>query len=114
MSSDFLNELAAVIQQRKQADPEESYTAGMYHRGQDQILKKLGEEITETIIASKSGENDSIIHEVADLWFHSLILLSYHNLSPDRVIDELKQRFGRSGISEKSGRKQQSRRKQVI
>ncbi len=114
MSSDFLNELAAVIQQRKQADPEKSYTASLYDRGLDQILKKLGEEITETIIASKSGENDSIIHEIADLWFHSLILLSYHNLSPDRVIDELERRFGKSGISEKADRKRQPPRKQVI
>ena len=105
MSSDFLEELAIVLQQRKQADPKGSYVASLYHQGLDTILKKLGEEMTEAVIASKSGKNDAIIHEVADLWFHSLVLLSYHNLSPNMVIDELKQRFGKSGIDEKAERK---------
>ncbi len=104
MSDYFLAELAEVLKQRKDADPDESYTASLYHGGLDKILKKLGEEATETVIASKSGDNDAIIHEIADLWFHSLVLLGYHELTPDAVIDELKRRFGQSGITEKANR----------
>jgi len=105
MSEQFLNELAEILKQRKQADPSESYTASLYHEGIDKILKKLGEEATETVIASKSGDLDAIIHEIADLWFHSLVLLEYHDLGPDAIIEELKRRFGQSGHAEKANRK---------
>ena len=104
MSEQFLNELADVLNERKNTDPDSSYTASLYHAGLDKILKKLGEEATETVIASKTGEKDAIIHEVADLWFHSLVLLGYHDLTPDHIIDELKRRFGESGLLEKANR----------
>ncbi len=102
--SDVLNRLAEILEERKQADPESSYVAGLYHEGTDKILKKLGEEATETIIAGKGGNRDEIIYETADLWFHSLVLLAHNNIEPQIILDELDRRFGLSGLDEKASR----------
>ncbi len=102
--SDVFNRLAEILEERKQADPDSSYVAGLYHGGTDKILKKLGEEATETIIAGKGGDQDEIIYETADLWFHSLVLLAHNNIKPQTVLDELDRRFGLSGLEEKANR----------
>ncbi len=102
--SDILNKLAAILEQRKNADPASSYVASLYHDGTDKILKKLGEEATETIIAGKGGNRDEIIYETADLWFHSLVLLAHNNIEPQTILDELDRRFGLSGLEEKAKR----------
>ena len=78
--------------------------AGLYHKGLDAILKKIGEEATETVMAAKDGDKDQIVHEMADLWFHSLVLLAQQGLKPDDVIEELDRRFGISGLEEKASR----------
>lgn len=104
MKSDILSLLDEVLESRKQADPEESYTAELFANGQDKILKKLGEETTELIIASKSGERADIIHEAADLWFHVLVMLKHHELSSHDILEELERRFGLSGLEEKASR----------
>jgi phosphoribosyl-ATP pyrophosphohydrolase len=101
---DVLNELAAVLEQRKTEDPKSSYVAGLYAKGLDAILKKIGEEATETVMAAKDGQPDKIVYEVADLWFHSLVLLAHQGLGPDRVLAELQRRFGLSGLAEKAAR----------
>ncbi|WP_198265023.1 phosphoribosyl-ATP diphosphatase [sulfur-oxidizing endosymbiont of Gigantopelta aegis] len=105
MANDILEQLAQTLEARKQADPESSYVAKLHHKGLDSILKKVGEEATETIIASKGGKTDEIIYETADLWFHSMVMLSHHGLGPDDVLNELARRFGLSGIEEKANRK---------
>ncbi len=105
MSDDILHQLAAVLEQRKQADPASSYVAGLYGKGLDTILKKVGEEATETVIAAKDGDADQLVYETADLWFHTLILLAHQGLGPDRVLNELERRFGLSGLAEKAARK---------
>jgi len=102
--SDILNKLAEILESRKQADPESSYVAGLYGKGLDSILKKIGEEATETVMAAKDGDADKIVYEIADLWFHTLVLLASQNLGPDDVLKELDRRFGVSGIEEKAGR----------
>jgi phosphoribosyl-ATP pyrophosphohydrolase len=102
--SDVLNRLAEIIEERKQADPESSYVASLYRGGTDKILKKLGEEATETIIAGKGGVREEIIYETADLWFHSLVLLAHNNIDPQTILDELDRRFGLSGLEEKANR----------
>lgn len=102
--NDILGRLATVLQERKNAAPESSYVAKLYQAGQDKILKKLGEEAIETIIAAKSREQEAIIHETADLWFHSLILLTECEIRPERVLEELERRFGLSGLEEKANR----------
>jgi phosphoribosyl-ATP pyrophosphohydrolase len=104
MSDDILRKLAETLEQRKTADPKSSYTASLYDKGLDSILKKIGEEATEVVIASKSRENDAIIHEIADLWYHLLVLLSYQELGPDDVLKSLQDRFGQSGLEEKANR----------
>ncbi len=111
MSNDILQQLAQTLEQRKQADPQSSYVAGLYHKGQDTILKKVGEEATETVIASKGGNREEIIYETADLWFHTMVMLSYHDLGPDDVLNELARRFGLSGIEEKANRKKEHEEK---
>jgi phosphoribosyl-ATP pyrophosphohydrolase len=103
--SDTLNRLAAVLESRKGADPEGSYVAKLYHKGLDAILKKIGEEATETVMAAKDGDADKIIYETADLWFHTLVLLAQQGLGPDDVLKELDRRFGLSGLEEKANRK---------
>jgi phosphoribosyl-ATP pyrophosphohydrolase len=104
MKQDILNALDEILEQRKQADPDESYTAKLFNDGLDSILKKVGEEATETVIASKSGDNSDIIHEVADLWFHTLVMLKHHGLDSNDILKELEGRFGLSGLEEKANR----------
>ncbi len=104
MSDDILQRLMAVLASRKDADPDSSYVAGLYHKGLDSILKKIGEESAETIIAAKSGDKQQIVHETADLWFHCLVMLAQQNLDARQVLDELERRFGVSGIDEKAAR----------
>jgi phosphoribosyl-ATP pyrophosphohydrolase len=107
MSDDILARLMAVLESRKGGDPSSSYVAKLYDQGIDTILKKIGEESAETIIAAKSGDKEQIIYETADLWFHSLVLLAQQNLTAQQVLDELDRRFGLSGIEEKSTRTKQ-------
>lgn len=103
--SDVLTQLAEVLESRKGASPESSYVASLYDRGLDAILKKVGEEATETVIAAKDGNAEQIIYETADLWFHTLVMLANQGLGPQQVLDELQRRFGLSGLDEKAGRK---------
>ncbi|TFV93935.1 phosphoribosyl-ATP diphosphatase [Oxalobacteraceae bacterium OM1] len=110
--SDTLNRLAAIIESRKLAnggDPDKSYVARLFSKGDDAILKKIGEEATETVMAAKDvragGDPSKVLYECADLWFHSLIMLAQFNLTPQQVIDELARREGISGIEEKANRK---------
>jgi len=107
--SDILNRLASILEERKQADPDSSYVAGLYSKGLDAILKKIGEEATETVMAAKDGEPDKIIYETADLWFHTMVLLASQNLGPEDVLQELDRRFGISGVEEKASRKKEER-----
>ncbi|MBR5346545.1 MAG: phosphoribosyl-ATP diphosphatase [Deltaproteobacteria bacterium] len=100
----ILQEIYAVIQQRKNASPEESYVALLLSRGLDKILAKIGEEATETAIAGKGGVRAEMVHEVADLFFHVLVLLGYYDISPDEIWAELRRRFGTSGLEEKRSR----------
>ena len=102
--SDILNRLADLLEQRKSANPDSSYVAKLYAKGMDAILKKVGEEATETVIAAKGGNKDEIIYETADLWFHTLIMLAKAGLKPQDVLDELARREGLSGITEKESR----------
>ena len=102
--SDVLTRLTQILEQRKQADPESSYVASLYHKGLDAVLKKIGEEATETVMAAKDGDKDKIIYETADLWFHCMVLLSQHGLTAEDVLKELDRRFGLSGIEEKASR----------
>jgi phosphoribosyl-ATP pyrophosphohydrolase len=102
--TDILIELARVLEERKQADPDSSYVAGLYHKGLDAILKKIGEEATETVMAAKDGDKEQIVYETADLWFHTMVLLAQQGLGPDDVLSELARRFGISGIEEKASR----------
>ncbi len=102
--SDILTRLAEVLEARKGADPADSYVARLYGDGLDVILKKVGEEATETVIAAKGGDRDQLIHETADLWFHTLVMLAHQGLGPDDVLAELGRRFGLSGLEEKAAR----------
>jgi phosphoribosyl-ATP pyrophosphohydrolase len=103
--SDTLTRLAAVLEARKTAEPSSSYVAGLYAKGLDAILKKIGEEATETVVAAKGGDRQQLIHETADLWFHTLVLLAQQGLKPEDVLAELDRRFGLSGLEEKASRK---------
>ncbi|HEY9201748.1 MAG TPA: phosphoribosyl-ATP diphosphatase [Gammaproteobacteria bacterium] len=103
--SDTLSKLADVLEQRKSADADSSYVAKLYSKGLDAILKKIGEEATETVMAAKDGQADKIIYETADLWFHSMVLLAQQGLRPEDVLKELDRRFGLSGLEEKASRK---------
>lgn len=102
--NDVLNRLADLLEQRKSADPATSYVAKLYAKGMDSILKKIGEEATETVLAAKGGKKEEIIYETADLWFHTLIMLAKAGLKPQDVLDELARREGLSGITEKENR----------
>lgn len=102
--SDILARLSQVLEERKSADPESSYVARLYAKGLDAILKKIGEEATETVMAAKDGDADKIVYEVADLWFHSLVLLAHRGIDSERVLTELDRRFGLSGLAEKAAR----------
>jgi phosphoribosyl-ATP pyrophosphohydrolase len=106
--SDILQKLGEVLETRKSAEADSSYVASLHAKGLNKILEKLGEECTETIIAAKdaehSGDHKDVIYETADLWFHSLVMLSHLDESPQAVLDELARRFGLSGIEEKASR----------
>lgn len=102
--SDILTKLAAILESRKGADSKSSYVAGLYAKGLDAILKKIGEEATETVLAAKTGDRDKIVHETADLWFHTLVLLAQQGLKPEDILAELERRFGTSGLEEKARR----------
>lgn len=99
-----LLELCQVLESRKSADPKSSYVAGLYAKGQDAILKKIIEEAGETLLAAKNGDLQNLNHELADLWFHTLVLMAHHNLPLSSVTDELARRFGTSGLTEKAQR----------
>lgn len=101
---DILTQLARVLEERKNADPESSYVAMLYSKGLDAILKKVGEEATETVMAAKDGNREQIIYETADLWFHTLVMLAQQGLGPEDVLAELARRFGLSGLEEKANR----------
>lgn len=102
--NDVLNRLSELLEQRKNADPATSYVAKLYAKGMDGILKKVGEEATETVIAAKGGNKQEIIYETADLWFHTLVMLAKADIKPQEVLDELARREGLSGITEKESR----------
>lgn len=105
-STEILDRLTATIESRRTADPASSYVAKLFHKGQDAILKKVGEEAIETVMAAKDGDKDHLVYEVADLWFHTLVLLANEGLSYQEVLNELARREGMSGIAEKAARKQ--------
>jgi len=102
--SDVLQQLAEVLEQRKTQSADQSYVASLYAKGLDHILKKVGEEAVETVMAAKDGDKDKIVYEVADLWFHSMVLLAQQGLGPEQVLNELQRRFGLSGLQEKAQR----------
>ncbi len=100
----ILENIANILEQRKDAATGKSYVASLYANGIDAILKKVGEEATEVVIAAKNGDKDKLVHEVADLWFHTLVLLAQQQLSPNDVLQELNRRVGTSGLDEKAQR----------
>ena len=102
--NDILDALYQVVLERKHNPSEKSYVASLYAKGLDKILGKIGEEATEVAVAGKGGVAGEVISEVADLWFHTLVLLSYYELPPQRIYAELERRFGTSGLVEKAGR----------
>lgn len=102
--SDILIRLGRVLASRRTADPASSYVAGLLAKGGDAVLKKIAEESAETLLAAKDGDKLHLVHEVADLWFHCLVLLALHGLGPEDVLDELARREGVSGIDEKASR----------
>ncbi len=104
MSNDILHRLTQTLQARKQAAPDSSYVAKLYSKGEDAILKKIGEEATEVVLAAKGGNKVHLVHETADLWFHCMVLLVQHGLNADDVLNELARREGVSGIAEKGSR----------
>jgi len=107
-NNEILAELTEILEQRKGAEPGSSYVASLYDKGLDAILKKVGEEATETVMAAKDvahgGNKDKLVYEVADLWFHTMVLLAEQGLSADDVLKELARRFGVSGHDEKAAR----------
>ena len=103
-NDDILQAVYQVILDRKAQPAESSYTASLMQKGIDKILKKVGEEATEVVIAAKGGKRDEIVYETADLFFHLLVMLGFHDIPPDEVYSELRRRFGTSGIEEKASR----------
>ena len=103
-SDDTLARLAATLASRRGGDPDRSYVARLFHKGGDAILKKIGEEATETVMAAKDGDRTRIVAETADLWFHTMVMLAHFDLSPADVLAELARREGVSGIDEKASR----------
>jgi phosphoribosyl-ATP pyrophosphohydrolase len=102
--SNILEQVAQILEERKLESAEKSYVASLYAKGLDSILKKIGEEATETVIAAKDGDKKQIVYETADLWFHCLVLLAHQNLGPNDVLQELQRRLGLSGLEEKAQR----------
>ena len=109
LSQDVLARLAEVIQARKAGDPDKSYVARLFHKGTDAILKKIGEEATEVVMAAKDADPQKVVYEVADLWFHSMLALSAFGLEPADVLKELQRREGLSGLEEFAARKARDR-----
>jgi phosphoribosyl-ATP pyrophosphohydrolase len=105
MSDAILKQLADVIDSRKGGDAAASYVARLFALGDDAILKKIGEEATEAMLAAKGGDTERIVSETADLWFHCMVMLSHYGLRPENVLDELSKRAGTSGIEEQALRK---------
>ena len=103
-NDDILQAVYKIIQERKANPSEQSYTASLFAKGIDKILKKLGEEATELVIAGKGGVREEIVYEAADLFFHTLVLLGYCDIDPEEIYGELRRRFGVSGIAEKESR----------
>lgn len=112
--SDILSQLDAILAQRRNADPENSYVANLHHRGLNKILEKVGEECTETLIAAKdaerNGDHRALVNETADLWFHSLVMLSHLGENGGSVLAELARRFNVSGLEEKASRGEPAQR----
>ena len=106
--NDILHHLGQILDERKTANSQDSYVARLYAKGLDVILKKVGEEATETVIAAKNGDPEQLIYETADLWFHTLVLLAHQGLGPQAVLNELERRFGVSGLQEKAQRNQEN------
>jgi phosphoribosyl-ATP pyrophosphohydrolase len=104
-NSEILAQLTEILEQRKGAAPDTSYVASLYDKGLDAILKKVGEEATETVMAAKDGDRDKLVYEIADLWFHTMVLMADQGLSSDDILQELARRFGVSGHDEKAARK---------
>jgi phosphoribosyl-ATP pyrophosphohydrolase len=108
MSDAILQKLSEVLAQRKQSSADESYVASLHHKGLNKILEKVGEESVETILAARdaeqNGDNSKVVYETADLWFHSLVMLSHLNIDVDEILKELERRFGLSGLEEKANR----------
>ena len=108
MSDAILKQLAEVLEQRKQSSADESYVASLHQKGLNKILEKVGEESVETILAARdaqqSGDNSKVVYETADLWFHSLVMLSHLDIQVDDILNELERRFGLSGLDEKANR----------
>lgn len=102
----ILEDIMQILQQRKGASADDSYVARLYQKGNDAILKKIGEEAVETVMAVKDGEKDKIIYETADLWFHSMVMLAHNDIELNSILDELQRRFGTSGLAEKASRTQ--------
>ena len=109
MNNNVLKKLTEVLEARRQASPEDSYVSSLHHKGLNKILEKVGEESIETILAARdaeqSGQTDKLIYETADLWFHSLVMLSHLGENAQSVLDELERRFDLSGLEEKASRK---------
>jgi phosphoribosyl-ATP pyrophosphohydrolase len=103
--ANVLTRIAQTLEARKGAEAGSSYVASLYAKGQDAILKKIGEEATETVLAAKGGDKLALVRETADLWFHCLVMLAHAGLGPDDVLAELRRREGISGIDEKAARK---------
>ncbi|WP_428310828.1 phosphoribosyl-ATP diphosphatase [Hydrocarboniphaga sp.] len=102
--SAVLDDLYALLQQRKGADPSTSYAASLYAKGTDTILKKLGEEAVETVIAAKNEDPKALVYELADLWYHTLVLMAQRNIAPQQIAAELARRSAQSGLAEKASR----------
>jgi len=105
MKKDILDRIAATIEERKEGDPQKSYVASLFAKGDDAMLKKIGEEATETVLAAKGGNKLELVRETTDLWFHCMIVLARHGLGPRDVLAEMQRREGISGIDEKAARK---------
>jgi phosphoribosyl-ATP pyrophosphohydrolase len=108
MSDGILKQLAEVLEQRKQSSADDSYVASLHHKGLNKILEKVGEESVETILAARdseqTGDTSKVVYETADLWFHSLVMLSHLDIDVDEILKELERRFGLSGLEEKANR----------
>jgi len=105
MNDETLRKLADVIESRKGGDPDKSYVARLLAGAPDSVLKKIGEEATETVLAAKGGAPERIVAETADLWFHCLVMLAQHGLRPEQVLAELERRAGTSGLEEQAARR---------